>query len=39
MIVELLPYYAEAPLHVLMPGVLIFLLVLGLQLATRSEIQ
>ncbi|AOO85059.1 ABC transporter permease [Bosea vaviloviae] len=37
MIVELLPYYAEAPLHVLMPGVLIFLLVLGLQLATRSE--
>jgi peptide/nickel transport system permease protein len=39
MIVELLPYYAEAPLHVLMPGVLIFLLVLGLQLATRTEIQ
>jgi peptide/nickel transport system permease protein len=36
MIVELLPYYAEAPLHVLMPGMLIFLLVLGLQLATRS---
>jgi peptide/nickel transport system permease protein len=39
MIVELLPYYAEAPLHVLMPGILIFLLVLGLQLATRSEIR
>jgi peptide/nickel transport system permease protein len=39
MIVELLPYYAEAPLHVLMPGILIFLLVLGLQLATRSESQ
>lgn len=37
MIVELLPYYAEAPLHVLLPGILIFLLVLGLQLATRSE--
>ncbi|MBW4656658.1 MAG: ABC transporter permease [Kaiparowitsia implicata GSE-PSE-MK54-09C] len=37
MIVELLPYYAEAPLHVLMPGILIFLLVLGLQLATRSD--
>ncbi|MCV9934777.1 ABC transporter permease [Boseaceae bacterium BT-24-1] len=37
MIVELLPYYAEAPLHVLMPGILIFLLVLGLQLATRNE--
>lgn len=39
MIVELLPYYAEAPLHVLMPGGLIFLLVLGLQLATRSEVR
>ncbi|HEV2553503.1 MAG TPA: ABC transporter permease [Bosea sp. (in: a-proteobacteria)] len=39
MIVELLPYYAEAPLHVLMPGILIFLLVLGLQLATRSEVR
>lgn len=37
MIVELLPYYAEAPAHVLMPGILIFVLVLGLQLATRSE--
>ena len=39
MIVELLPYYAEAPLHVLMPGILIFLLVLGLQLATRSDLR
>jgi peptide/nickel transport system permease protein len=39
MIVELLPYYAEAPLHVLMPGILIFLLVLGLQLATRSNVR
>ncbi|MFA6031865.1 MAG: ABC transporter permease subunit [Myxococcota bacterium] len=39
MIVELLPYYAEAPLHVLMPGILIFLLVLGLQLATRSDVR
>ncbi|MCR4523954.1 MULTISPECIES: ABC transporter permease [Bosea] len=39
MIVELLPYYAEAPLHVLMPGILIFLLVLGLQLATRSNLR
>lgn len=39
MIVELLPYYAEAPLHVLMPGILIFLLVLGLQLATRNEVR
>jgi peptide/nickel transport system permease protein len=39
MIVELLPYYAEAPLHVLMPGIVIFLLVLGLQLATRSDLR
>ncbi|WP_353641873.1 ABC transporter permease [Mesorhizobium sp. WSM2239] len=38
MIVELLPYYAEAPVHVLLPAVLIFLLVLGLQLvAQRSD--
>jgi peptide/nickel transport system permease protein len=36
MIVELLPYYAEAPLAVLMPGILIFLLVLGLQLTARG---
>ncbi len=36
MIVELLPYYAEAPLAVLMPGLLIFLLVLGLQLTARG---
>lgn len=39
MIVELLPYYAEAPLHVLMPGLLIFVLVLGLQLAARSDLR
>lgn len=37
MMVELLPYYAEAPLHVLLPGILIFLLVLGLHLAARGE--
>lgn len=37
MIVELLPYYAEAPLLVLMPGVLIFLLMLGLHLVTADE--
>ncbi|MBB4017438.1 peptide/nickel transport system permease protein [Chelatococcus caeni] len=37
MIVELLPYYAEAPLHVLAPAVLIVLLVLGLQLVARGE--
>jgi peptide/nickel transport system permease protein len=37
MIVELLPYYAEAPMHVLLPAVLIFLLVLGLQLAAQRE--
>lgn len=36
MIVELLPYYDEAPLAVLMPGILIFLLVLGLQLTARG---
>jgi len=32
MIVELMPYYSEAPLQVLMPAVVIFLLVLSLQL-------
>lgn len=37
MIVELLPYYAEAPLHVLLPAVLIFLLVLGLQLVAQGD--
>lgn len=37
MIVELLPYYAEAPVHVLLPAVLIFLLVLGLQLVARKD--
>lgn len=36
MMVELLPYYAEAPVHVLMPAVLIFLLVLGLHLVARA---
>lgn len=35
MIVELLPYYAEAPVHVLLPALLIFLLVLGLQLVAQ----
>lgn len=38
MVVELLPYYAEAPLHVLLPSILIFLLVLGLHLATRGAV-
>lgn len=37
MIVELLPYYAEAPMHVLLPAVLIFLLVLGLQLFAQGD--
>lgn len=37
MIVELLPYYAEAPLHVLLPAGLIALLVLGLQLVARRD--
>ena len=37
MIVEMLPYYAEAPLHVLLPAVLIFLLVLGLQLVAQED--
>lgn len=32
MIVELMPYYSEAPLQVLMPACVIFLLVLSLQL-------
>ena len=32
MIVELMPYYSEAPFQVLMPAVVIFLLVLSLQL-------
>jgi peptide/nickel transport system permease protein len=36
MIVELLPYYAEAPVHVLLPAFLIFLLVLGLQLVAQE---
>ncbi|CAH1652466.1 ABC transporter permease [Chelatococcus asaccharovorans] len=39
MIVELLPYYDEAPFHVLMPAVLIVLLVLGLQLTARGEVR
>ncbi|MNT75434.1 Glutathione transport system permease protein GsiD [compost metagenome] len=37
MIVEMLPYYAEAPAHVLLPAVLIFLLVLGLQLIAQGD--
>lgn len=37
MIVELLPYYAEAPVHVLLPAMLIFLLVLGLQLVAQGD--
>ncbi|MCA1492237.1 ABC transporter permease [Sinorhizobium alkalisoli] len=37
MIVELLPYYAEAPMHVLLPATLIFLLVLGLQLLAQGD--
>lgn len=37
MIVELLPYYAEAPVHVLLPAALIFLLVLGLQLLAQGN--
>ncbi|MFD1744168.1 ABC transporter permease [Rhizobium helianthi] len=37
MIVELLPYFGEAPLHVLLPAALIFLLVLGLQMTAQGE--
>ncbi|WP_037403100.1 ABC transporter permease [Sinorhizobium fredii] len=37
MIVELLPYYAEAPVHVLLPAMLIVLLVLGLQLLAQGD--
>jgi peptide/nickel transport system permease protein len=37
MIVELLPYYAEAPFHVLMPGFLIFFLMLGLHLVASER--
>lgn len=37
MIVELLPYYSEAPLHVLFPALLIFLLVLALQLVAQRQ--
>lgn len=37
MIVELLPYFAEAPIHVLLPAALMFLLVLGLQLLAHGE--
>jgi peptide/nickel transport system permease protein len=37
MIVELLPYYAEAPVHVLLPAALIVLLVLGLQLVAQRN--
>lgn len=37
MIVEMLPYYAEAPVHVLLPAVLVFLLVLGLQLVAQGD--
>lgn len=37
MIVELLPYYAEAPALVLLPSLLIFLLVLALQLISGGR--
>ncbi|ASY63210.1 Dipeptide transport system permease protein DppC [Sinorhizobium sojae CCBAU 05684] len=37
MIVELLPYYAEAPVHMLLSALLIFLLVLGLQLLAQGD--
>lgn len=37
MIVELMPYYAEAPVHVLLPAGLIFLLVLGLQMLAQGD--
>lgn len=37
MIVELMPYYAEAPVHVLLPAALIFLLVLALQLLAQGD--
>lgn len=37
MTVELLPYYAEAPVHVLLPGLLVFLMVLGLQLVAGGR--
>ncbi|AOF93884.1 ABC transporter permease [Sinorhizobium sp. RAC02] len=37
LIVELMPYYTEAPLHVLLPAGLIFLLVLALQLLAQGD--
>lgn len=37
MIVELLPYYSEAPVHLLLPALLIFLLVLALQLVAQRQ--
>lgn len=37
MMIELLPYYSEAPLHVLLPAILIFLMVLALQLLARRD--
>lgn len=37
MIVELMPYYTEAPLHVLLPAGLIFLLILALQLIAQGD--
>ncbi|WHO77205.1 ABC transporter permease [Rhizobium sp. BT03] len=37
MIVELLPYYTETPVHVLLPAALIFLLVLGLQMLAQGD--
>lgn len=36
MMVELMPYLREAPLHALMPAVMIFLAVLGCQLVARG---
>lgn len=37
MMTELLPYYDEAPLHVLMPAILLFASVFGLALVTDGE--
>lgn len=37
MMIELLPYYDEAPLHVLSPAILIFLMVLALLLLAQED--
>ncbi len=38
MIIELLPYYEEEPLLVLLPSLIIFLIVLSLQLMSKRSV-